>query len=63
LFFGVLQIAIANIEPDGITEDELCCVLRRNVLCCFAQHNGKLNLEISSMLRERDFDRAAMRQK
>ena len=58
-----LQIAIGNIEADCVTEDVIERLVHADVFRWSAQHHRELCLEIRSMLGERNFDRAIMRQK
>ena len=62
LFFGCLEIAVADIFADRITEDMLECAVRRQVLRARADDHSQFQLEMRLMLRKRDLDRASMRQ-
>ena len=63
LLFGFLQIAIADVEADRVTKNEIERAFRRYIFRRCANHDRQFQFEIGLMLGKRDLDRAVMRQK
>ncbi len=61
LLFRFLQIAIADVLPDCVTEDVFERVLERDVFRAGADHDRELGLEISFVFGESDSNRAFVR--
>ena len=63
LFFGLLQIAIADVDPETVAENELRRLLRVHVFCRLTDDNCQLDLEIGLVRRVGYLDPAVVREK
>src|SRR6476660_5143106 len=55
-----LQIAIGDIEADGVTENVIECIVCADILRASADHDSQFSFEIGFMRGKRYFDHAVM---
>src|ERR1700745_303609 len=55
-----LQIAIGNIEADGVTENAIECIVRVGIFRASAEQDSQFSFEIGLVLRKRYFNHALM---
>src|ERR1700761_1837109 len=60
LFFLFLQIAISDIEADGVTENVIECIIRADIFRARADHDPEFSFKISFVLGKCYFDDAEM---
>ena len=60
LFFLFLQIAIGDIEGDGVTENMLECIVCADIFRASAGHDGQFSFKIGLVLGKRYFDHAVI---
>ena len=55
-----LQIAIGDIEADGVAENVIECIVCADIFRARADHDGQFSFKIGLMLGKRYFDHAVM---